>query len=335
MNRHRKMFLAVAFCATISWRAGLAQTAPESILQVDFANAVLYQNDVSDPTKLASDPTLRATAATRPFQNNVVMADIIAVNGTPAKGALVAISTAINLTPVAVAGQLQAIGDTQRPQLTFQTWEILQADGTPVGTLNTQGVVYGAAPPGGFLGSTGNLSITGGTGAFLGVRGQAGRISQTVATRNASQTEDPANRRLLGGGATRFVFHVIATARPETVTTSGGPAVYHADFTPVNAAKPAKAGEVLIVRATGLGPTVPGVDPGQPFPSDTTQTVNSPVAVTVNGKPAAVINAIGWPGQVDTYRVDFRVPDGATAGTASIQLTAAWIPGSAVGIPVQ
>jgi hypothetical protein len=38
---------------------------------------------------------------------------------------------------------------------------------------------------------------------------------------------------------------------------------------------------------------------------------------------------------VDTYRVDFRVPEGMVAGTASVQLSAAWIAGTAVRIAVQ
>jgi uncharacterized protein (TIGR03437 family) len=111
--------------------------------------------------------------------------------------------------------------------------------------------------------------------------------------------------------------------------------VFHADFSFVTAAKPAKAGEVLIVQATGLGPTVPGVIPGQPFPTDAPPTVNSPLDVTVNGQPAEVINKIGWPGLVDTYRVDFRVPESATAGQVLLQLTSAWIAGPTVFIPVQ
>ncbi len=90
-----------------------------------------------------------------------------------------------------------------------------------------------------------------------------------------------------------------------------------------------------MVQATGLGPTVPSVDPGQPFPLDANLPVNSPVAVSVNGQEAEVISAVGWPGQLDTYRVDFRVPSGLPAGTASVQLSAAWIAGSAVRIPVQ
>src|SRR5262249_19093567 len=136
-------------------------------------------------------------------------------------------------------------------------------------------------------------------------------------------------------GTTRHLIQMFPMSRPEIVSTGTGPAIFHADFSPVTAAKPAKAGEVLIVRATGLGPTRPGVDYGHPFPSDVLQQVNSPIAVLVNGQQAEVTNAIGWPGLVDTYRVDFRVPDGASAGMAGIQLTAAWITGVPVNIPVQ
>jgi uncharacterized protein (TIGR03437 family) len=183
-----------------------------------------------------------------------------------------------------------------------------------------------------------NLAIVGGTGAFFGARGYTrganSGLSGPIPIRLASIAEDPANRRQNGGGHVRSALYLIPISRPEIVTASSGPAVFHADFSPVTTAKPAKASEVLIVQATGLGPTVPGVDPGQPFPTDMLQQVNSPVEVTVNGQAAQVMNKIGWPGLVDTYRVDFRVPDGIAAGSATIQLRAAWIAGSPVSIPV-
>ena len=119
-------------------------------------------------------------------------------------------------------------------------------------------------------------------------------------------------------------------ARPEVA------AIFHPDFSPVTAASPAKAGEVLIVRATGLGPTrAPGVEVGQPFPPDSRQEVNSPVDVTVNGQPVEPINKIGWPGLLDTYRVDFRVPDGIAVGMARVQISAAWVAGPPVNVPIQ
>ena len=132
-----------------------------------------------------------------------------------------------------------------------------------------------------------------------------------------------------------YVLHVIPMSTPQIVITGGEPAVYHTDFSPVTSTQPAKAGEVLIVKATGLGPTIPGINPGQPFPLDATQEVNSPVEVSVNGQSAEVINKIGWPGLVDTYRIDFRVPDGIAAGPAGVQLTAAWIAGSPSNIAIK
>jgi hypothetical protein len=58
------------------------------------------------------------------------------------------------------------------------------------------------------------------------------------------------------------------------------------------------------------------------------------VDVTVNGASAEVLAAIGFPGAVDGYQVTFRIPPN-TKGTAIVQITAAWIVGSAVGISVR
>jgi hypothetical protein len=241
---------------------------------------------------------------------------------------------AINLRTNPSPGQ--AVADTIRGDSQAGVFEIQQADGSPVGSIMFSGLTAGTPPPGApARQGAGNNAITGGTGAFLGVKGEWGSVSSSSPLRGASMIEDPANRRTNGGGAVLFLLHLIPTSRPEVVTSASGPAVFHADFSPVTSAKPAKAGEVLIVQATGLGPTVPAIDPGQPFPADKTQTVNSPVDVTVSGQSAEVINKVGWPGLVDAYRVDFRIPDGTAAGMASIQLTAAWIPGRAVGIPIQ
>jgi uncharacterized protein (TIGR03437 family) len=123
---------------------------------------------------------------------------------------------------------------------------------------------------------------------------------------------------------------------PQIVSTAQGAAVTHSsDFTLVNASKPAAAGEILSIFMTGLGPTQPGVDPGRPFPATPVQTVNSPVKVLVNGKSAEVVGAVGLPGAIDGYQVNFRVPAETAKGTAAIQVIAAWIPGTPVSVPVQ
>src|SRR5262249_51364930 len=124
--------------------------------------------------------------------------------------------------------------------------------------------------------------------------------------------------------------------RPEVVTADGHPAIVHSsDFSLVTAHKPALPGEVLTLFASGLGPTRPGVEPGAPFPADPLQVCNSPIEVLVNGKSADVLSAVGYPGAVDRYQVNFRVPDGIGGGLASVQLTSAWIQGREVRLPVQ
>src|SRR5262249_19678115 len=73
----------------------------------------------------------------------------------------------------------------------------------------------------------------------------------------------------------------------EIVVEQSGPAVVHAsDGSLVTTAKPARAGEILSLYASGLGPTFPGIDPGQPFTEDPLQVVSSPVDVTVGGAGA-------------------------------------------------
>jgi hypothetical protein len=336
MNRKRQSLLASIFGVLVCSYAAQAQTAPPTILQIDISNVVEYFEDTTDLSKLATVPGVTTPVPAANFRKFVQIGDIVAVNGQPAKGTFTFNARSVILRTAPNPGE--AIADTTRNTLHDVAFEILSGDGSPIGTIMAMGLGVGSPTPGAPLAITqGNNAIAGGTGAFLGARGMMGQAmtAQTIAVRQASMTEDPSNRIANGGGRIRFVAELIPMTRPDIPATPIGPAVFHADFSPVTAAKPAKAGEILIVKATGLGPTVPGVDPGQPFPSDVLQPVNSPVGVSVNGQPAEVVNAIGWPGQVDTFRVDFRMPNGGATGTAAIQLTAAWITGAAVGIPVQ
>ena len=153
------------------------------------------------------------------------------------------------------------------------------------------------------------------------MRGQAGfsriNVDGKVA-RLASVTEDPANRRARSSGARTWLLDLIPMSQPQIATTASGPAVTHAsDFGLVTASKPAAPGEILSVFCADLGPTNPGVDFGQPFPSSPMAAVNSPVDVTVNGRPAEVLAAVGQPGAVNSYQVNFRVPSATIKGVAT------------------
>ena len=123
---------------------------------------------------------------------------------------------------------------------------------------------------------------------------------------------------------------------PRVAITSGGTAVTHAsDFTLVTDANPAAPGELLSLFATGLGSTRPGVDPGKPFPLSPLAVVTSPVEVRANGKPAEVLGAVGLPGAVDGYQVNFRLPADTLKGLASLQLSVGMVADTSVRVMVK
>ncbi len=298
---------------------------------------VLYQGDIGDPQKFATDPKQTVSLGTKNFGVSTLLGDIVTVNGQRFKGLCAGRTRGIVANPTPIPGQ--AIADVARTAMREIILEILNPDGTPIGTIMGLGFNGGTAPPGLSSANRGNYAIVGGTGAFLGVRGQLTQRAQDlerVIPRAASVAEDPANRRIYGGGMIRLYVYIIPMSLPQILTAGTGPAVTHSsDFSLVTSSKPAAAGEVLSLFATGLGPTVPAVDPGQPFPSTPAAAVNSPVEVKVNGKSAEVLGAVGFPGSLDGYQVNFRVPQDTGKGVGTIQVSAAWIAGAPVSIPIQ
>ena len=225
----------------------LGQAIPPTILAVDVENFVQYSEDTSDLSKFATDPNATTAALPRNFFFSVQIGDIVAVNGQPAKGTLTRELRRVGLSTAPNPGE--AIADTVRVAVIADTFEILKSDGNPIGTIVSYGIAGGSPPLGAPLSITqANFAIVGGTGAFLGARGQYGQAvtAQTIAFRQASITEDPANRRSNGGGRQRYVLQVIPMSAPQIAATPGGPAVAHSsDFSLVTASKPAAAGEIL------------------------------------------------------------------------------------------
>jgi hypothetical protein len=314
-------------------------------LAIGLENVVEYQVDTSDLSKWGTNPNstigniakgMGVGCAGVPV---VVYGDIVSVNGDPARGTYVGRGTSVCLSPTPTAG-LNAIADVSANSLRDETYYILKSDGvTAIGTIMVSGLNGSVSPqpPGPSPGGQ-NFTIVGGTGAFLGARGQkgSGNGGGITGNRTASITEDPAKRRQNGGGHGFFTFYVIPMSRPQVIITPNGPAITHSnDFSIVSSAKPATAGETLSLFATGLGPTRTSLAPGQPFPSSPLAQVNSPVALTVNGKAAEVLSAVGYPGAVDGYQVNFRLPPDTTKGTVFIQVSAAWISSDPVSIAVQ
>jgi hypothetical protein len=311
-----------------------------SLLTIETEHHTVYVRDVADYALLATKPGPTPAAMANNFLEYVIIGDIVSVNGRRAKGTVLQIVTVLRMG----SAPGQVISDTARGGLLEWNFEILDEDGRPIGSIRVSGTNNGPPPPGAtqqILG--GNFVVLGGTGAYLGVRGYmgnpggpAGAVSGTSSLRIASMSEDPANRRLLGGGSIRQGIYILPMFRPEIMTDAGGPAIVHsADHSLVTAANPARAGEILTLFASGLGPTRPGVEPDEPFPADPPQPVNSPVEVILNGKSEDILYARGYPGAVDRYQVEFRVPDDIAPGLASVRLSSAWIGGSEVKIAIQ
>jgi len=143
----RKVFVTAAVCAAFgrAW----AQAPQFATLDIEWENAVRYV-DVVSPNP-------------RTFMPFYGIADIVSVNGKPARGSWVLGGRLIALFPTPMPGQ--AIGDLGRATLVDMHLEILQADGARVGSIMTSGFTGGNAPPGLPAGFFCNLAVTGGTGA--------------------------------------------------------------------------------------------------------------------------------------------------------------------------
>lgn len=330
------LFIAAALCAATG-REVWAQVPQFATLEIEWENGVTYHDIVTDPARRATSPNI-VNAVSRTFTRIISIADIASVNGKPARGSVVLNQFRLQMSSNPVPGQ--SIGEGTKGAMGDQFLDIVHPDGTAIGTIMGAGFILATPPPGtppAQSNQTHNIAVTGGTGAYLGVRGMlTGLVLTGVGFRVASMEEDPANRRLHGGERGRFVAYLIPLIRPEVTSTDGRPAVFHAsDFSPVSESKPAAPGEVLSIFATGLGPTSPGQELGKPFPGQPLHQANSPIEVLVNGKAAAVLGAVGYPGSVDTFQVNFRMPEDTAGGPATLQLSAAWITGPGVKVAVQ
>ena len=181
-------------------------------VRVDVNNYVLYNYDTFDTSQFGTNPS-STHAMMKTYNYHISIGDIIAVGGKPAKGTLLCTHTMFVLSPTATVGSMKAIADTARSMVDDCSLEILDDDGTAVGTVFIHGLFGGAPPPGAPMAlARSNLIVAGGTGAFLGARGQAGQTGPWT-PRVASVTEDPAQRRVNGGGMESIVLQIFPMFR--------------------------------------------------------------------------------------------------------------------------
>ncbi len=184
----RKPSIVAVLFAAVCCRPAHGQ-AEATVLYIELENVVEYQVDTTDLSKWGTNPNITQGSIGKggvgcagvPI---VGYGDIVSVNGQPARGAWAARGMAVCLSTNPVAG-IYTIADTTWPSKRDETFEILQSDGvTKVGTIMTTGLSSGSpAPPGPPVGNR-DCAIVGGTGAYVGARGQEGTRSSLLATGN-------------------------------------------------------------------------------------------------------------------------------------------------------
>src|ERR1051326_6930824 len=110
---HWKTALTAVLCAAALSQPGLAQVAAPSILQIEVANNVLYQEDTADVSKFATNPNVTPDShGAKNFNRAVGVADIVAVNGQSVTGTHIRSAMNVFLSTAPVPGQ--ALADTVR-----------------------------------------------------------------------------------------------------------------------------------------------------------------------------------------------------------------------------
>ncbi|HUA58332.1 MAG TPA: hypothetical protein VML19_06235 [Verrucomicrobiae bacterium] len=104
-------------------------------------------------------------------------------------------------------------------------------------------------------------------------------------------------------------------------------------FNVVDLAHPAKAGDVIIVWAIGVGPTNPAMADGTPSPASPLAQVVSPPLVQIGGVSISPCYAVMTPGYVGLYQIAAPVPQNAS-GNISVKLVFPEISSNTVGLAV-
>ena len=131
----RPFILAVLFVAPLL----RAQNPATTTVTIDIENYVEYLEDVADPAKYASTNTLTPATPLRNFISIAGIADIVAINGQPAKGTASWRGWILGFSPNPTIDF--AISDTARTSIRYWTLDVLKTDGTQVGTIQAEGLL--------------------------------------------------------------------------------------------------------------------------------------------------------------------------------------------------
>ena len=132
--------------------------------------------------------------------------------------------------------------------------------------------------------------------------------------------------RTPGGASDNLNVTILPNAPSVFRTTSAGgsdpvAAVYRAENNElVSDSNPVRAGDSLVIYATGLGRTSPAVDTGDAAPSEPLASATTQPDVTLSGDPLSVDYAGLTPGGVGVYQINVKVADVPGNGTADLSI---------------
>ena len=119
---------------------------------------------------------------------------------------------------------------------------------------------------------------------------------------------------LYGGTTSNTVTVALAAIAPGVFSV-----VHALDYSPVSPARPAIAGDYLVVFCTGLGAVTNTPPTGSPAQSDPLSVAITTATITIAGLPANVAFAGLTPGLAGMYQINVQVPAAAASGN-SVQL---------------
>ena len=140
----------------------------------------------------------------------------------------------------------------------------------------------------------------------------------SVVVTNNGAVSAPATAQLQVAAPAFFLWPNTKSA----VTTFGPQYLHVGDPSLTPGAIPAHAGDVVILWATGFGPTSPAALAGTVIlPNPDIPVVAAPVSVTVGGQPADLISTVLAPYSVGLYQIAIRLPANLPTGAVAVQAT--------------
>jgi len=154
--------------------------------------------------------------------------------------------------------------------------------------------------------------------------------------RAKTMPQRPSPRQMQGYDAV-FDYHAGKLTEVTQPALAIHPAIlefFDGDWKAINTNHPAHPGDHIIAKAADLGPTDPEVPPGEAFPHGPLAESILRLHLSVNGRRAEIPQHLGSPGEVNIYRLDFRIPPQTEAGMAQVQLTVGGQGAPPAAIPV-